>query len=201
MSKLSFTTNHPPPRRAAMREKERIKAEISASIRRLKADIAANPDPRELEVSDLEQALSLLDGSMSAAPKRSKTEIIADAAEKFLRENQGWRRATVIYDALSAQGIEIGGQNPKSNLTAHMSASGRFVSDRERGWRLKTDEDADREERSGGGSVWSTGRFPPLFQSCDSVREATPCVVQPHKPPTGWSRLPEKADGPDVCCI
>jgi len=39
---------------------------------------------------------------------------------------------------------------PKSNLTAHMSSAGRFVSDRTKGWRLKTERDLGSETDEGG---------------------------------------------------
>jgi hypothetical protein len=77
---------------------------------------------------------------------RTKAEIISDAAEQYMHDHPGWRSVQEIYDAITLMGIEIGGQNPKSNMTAHMSSSGRFVSSRLKGWKRKDDPTGDEDD-------------------------------------------------------
>lgn len=133
---------------------------------RVLARLRKNPDYQRL--SQIEEIIRLLKNNDSAPEYRTydapqvvmqpvpapanKTTRIADAVEAYLRKNPGWQTAAEIYNALVAQGVEIGGQNPRSNLTAHMSSAGRFVSDRTRGWRLKGERGetggATIEERS-----------------------------------------------------
>ena len=116
--------------------------------------------PIYLRIKQLEQVVALLAGPADtgqAAPTirvsrsfavslpesdspKTKTERIADAVEAYLEANPGWRSVTEIYDDVVRQGVDIGGLSPRGNLTAHMSSSGRFLSDRQRGWRLKVHE-------------------------------------------------------------
>jgi len=158
-----------------MEQEDNVRAAALAEIRQLQADIAQNPDPREARLRKLEKVVSLLADDQSDdlsrvkipvalsphenAPKRTKTEIIADAAERFLKSHPGWQTASAIYYALDQEGIEIGGQNPKGNLTAHMSSSGRFISDRirGRGWRLKSAAEVEKPGSDEQGRSVSSG--------------------------------------------
>ncbi len=42
-----------------------------------------------------------------------------------------------MHSELREMGIEVGGKDPKSTLSARLSTSGRFVADREKGWWIK----------------------------------------------------------------
>ncbi len=55
-----------------------------------------------------------------------------------------------LYDVLVASGHRIGGNEPKSNLSAMLFNSGRFVSNGRRGWTLKPkpEEPEQLEEES-----------------------------------------------------
>ena len=67
-----------------------------------------------------------------------KGKQIADAAATFLRSyDNEWIPLSNIFVVLANQGIQIGGKNPASTLSAHLSNSGLFESDRSKGWRLK----------------------------------------------------------------
>lgn len=126
---------------------------------KLLAEMEADPRFKRLRVLDeiIEKLGGTPEGRQPPAPfleegwaprQGGKTELIANAVEHYLRVNPGWHHASEIYDFVTSQGIEIGGKNPKSNLTAHMSSAGRFVSDRTKGWRLKTERDVDDEAGS-----------------------------------------------------
>jgi hypothetical protein len=72
------------------------------------------------------------------AASKSKGEQIANETARFLREGGNyWIRTSDIYSRLLECGISIGGKNPNSTLSAHLSNSKMFESDRARGWRLK----------------------------------------------------------------
>lgn len=125
---------------------------------KLLAELEADPRFKRLRV--LDEIIEKLGGAPEGRPplgpfsevgsepsfrQGGKTELIANAVERFLRDRPGWHHASEIYEYVTSRGIEIGGKNPKSNLTAHMSSAGRFVSDRAKGWRLKTERDVDDE--------------------------------------------------------
>lgn len=62
---------------------------------------------------------------------------IAKAAKQYLRNHGNeWTRLSVLYSEISGYGIKIGGKNPSSTLSAHLSNSGWFESDRTKGWRI-----------------------------------------------------------------
>lgn len=73
-----------------------------------------------------------------AKPKGQK---IADLCAEFYAQNGNlWTRLSDLYLYLSQKGIDVGGKNPNSTLSAHLSNSGRFEGDRAKGWRLKPTE-------------------------------------------------------------
>jgi hypothetical protein len=81
-------------------------------------------------------------------PEAAKTKgaKIAAVATKLFKENGNhWTRLTEIYLYLSENGIAIGGKNPNSTLSAHLSNSDRFEGDRAKGWRLKQEEASARD--------------------------------------------------------
>jgi hypothetical protein len=66
-----------------------------------------------------------------------KGESIARAAETFLISGDNeWRTLAEIFEFVAEQGILIGGKNPTSTLSAHLSNANIFESDRSRGWRI-----------------------------------------------------------------
>ena len=149
---------------------------------RLVAELEADPRFKRLQL--VEQVIETLGGAsggrpplpfsppaVQQQPQVGKTEMIANAVETFLRINPGWHTASEIYDHLTARGIEVGGKNPKSNLTAHMSSAGRFVSDRAKGWRLKHEQDVDDE--AGGEDSESRGET-----SSDAYEASRPDIFQ-----------------------
>ncbi len=69
---------------------------------------------------------------------RSKGEKIASLTSKFFQQNNNqWTSLSDLYLYLIGKGVAIGGKNPNSNLSAHLSNSDLFESDRAKGWRLK----------------------------------------------------------------
>jgi hypothetical protein len=57
--------------------------------------------------------------------------------EFFSKNNNQWTKLSDLYVFLSEKGLRIGGKNPNSTLSAHLSNSQLFESDRMQGWRLK----------------------------------------------------------------
>jgi hypothetical protein len=69
---------------------------------------------------------------------KSKGEIIAVAAAELLREGSNrWTKTSEIHWHLVNKGISIGGKNPHATLSAHLSNSKIFNSDRIKGWQLR----------------------------------------------------------------
>ena len=144
--------------------KDQVLAAAIAELNELRAQLAA--DPRSIRAKKLEDVILFLSDRVDAEPLAvvitppagredirssvSKRELIADAAEEYLRENPGWRSAAEIFHAVRMKGIDVGGQNPRGNLTAHMSMSGRFVSERSKGWRLKSEADVENDDQGAG---------------------------------------------------
>ena len=71
---------------------------------------------------------------------RTKGAKIADFAKDFFANNRNqWTRLSDLFVYLTEQGINIGGKNPNSTLSAHLSNAGLFEGDRTKGWRLKSE--------------------------------------------------------------
>ena len=69
-------------------------------------------------------------------------------AERVMRERGGPIPIKELCDILISRGIEIGGKEPSSTLSARLHNSGRFVSNRRLGWDIPRDEEAPDEESS-----------------------------------------------------
>jgi uncharacterized protein involved in type VI secretion and phage assembly len=75
---------------------------------------------------------------------RSKGQkIIELAAEFFNANNNQWTSLSDLYLYLIEKGVSIGGKNPNSNLSAHLSNSDQFTSERPKGWRMKPEAFAE----------------------------------------------------------
>jgi hypothetical protein len=133
---------------------------LDAEIVALEGDLEQNPDPR-LEKLRLLKATRSTYGTphrhqavdvsrAAAAPFRNPAppmpsrrgdpsrQAILDAVVDMLDWVSEPVKTAEIYDRLIDDGHVIGGQQPKSNLSAMLYNSGRFVSHQRRGWTLKT---------------------------------------------------------------
>jgi hypothetical protein len=81
-----------------------------------------------------------IDDDMANNPAEAKTKSkkIEDLLKGFFSTNNNqWTRLSDLFVFLSSKGMRLGGKNPNSTLSAHLSNSECFESDRTRGWRLK----------------------------------------------------------------
>lgn len=76
----------------------------------------------------------------------SKKKVVADAVEAFIRVRGGHQRLAEIFSHLMQKAIEVGGKNPRQNLSAILYRDGRFTSDRSKGWTLPEFAPADTDE-------------------------------------------------------
>jgi hypothetical protein len=89
---------------------------------------------------DIELLESDDDISLNPEGTKSKGKKIEDLLKVFFNSNNNQlTRLSDLYVYLSEKGVRIGGKNPNSTLSAHLSNSNCFESDRTRGWRLKPD--------------------------------------------------------------
>ena len=106
-----------------------------------------NLEQRDLEVlkrsypiEESEIHAPMEDGGFRARDslRKQSTPEIEEAVSEILRanNNQGMK-LSAIYSSLLEDGFHIRGKNPELNLSAHLSNSGLFVSDRKLGWRLR----------------------------------------------------------------
>jgi hypothetical protein len=69
---------------------------------------------------------------------KSKGQKIAELSTNFFHKNNNqWTPLSELYLYLTDRGIRIGGKNPNSTLSAHLSNSNLFEGTRTKGWRLK----------------------------------------------------------------
>lgn len=96
-------------------------------------------DQERVEPERLKMPVSIARDIGRRLRESSTTKDILAAAEKVLRENGGPMLAADIYLLILEQGLHIGGQNPKGNLTAKFSTQkDTFVLDKDtRLWSLK----------------------------------------------------------------
>jgi hypothetical protein len=87
------------------------------------------------DVEQLEQADDWLKHPDLAKPKGQ--QIAGLCREFFANNGNTWSRLSELFVYLTSRGMTIGGKNPNSTLSAHLSNSGRFEGDRGKGWRLK----------------------------------------------------------------
>jgi hypothetical protein len=69
--------------------------------------------------------------------KRKGEKIALLCAEYLLENDNKPTRLSELYMFLTTRGMDVGGKNPNSTLSAHLSNSGHFEGDRAKGWRLK----------------------------------------------------------------
>lgn len=129
-------------------------ASLDAEISRLETVLEAFPEMRQLK--ELRRVRSLYAGQQSAIPTPSadgfqRTAIPPRPGRKMSSERQqaiefalvhmtGQTQPTKTVDlleALRANGIEIGGNDPVNSLSALLSTSSRFVAHGRSGWTLK----------------------------------------------------------------
>jgi hypothetical protein len=70
------------------------------------------------------------------SPERAKA---LEAARLLLTNRSGPTPTGIIYDHVTSLGIEIGGKDPRNNLSAMLSNSPMFKSNGRSGWSLATD--------------------------------------------------------------
>lgn len=73
-----------------------------------------------------------------AAMKNAVAEVLKDRTSPLSTKE--------IYDLISGRGVEVPGENPTNNLSAHMSRDSRFLSWGRAGWTLTSAIDADLAE-------------------------------------------------------
>lgn len=132
-----------------------IKDALQAEVAALRADIRANPDPRQLKLDRAEELLALYTGQ-EAAPTRApfvppKTAAVTvkrtrrgdahraramEIAEAVLKGRTEPYKTSDILSAIEAEGIAIGGNSPVSNLSAMLSRSPVFIAHGRTGWTL-----------------------------------------------------------------
>lgn len=88
-----------------------------------------------------EQVNDVLDDEIDTEPAKKKGEKVATILrDYFIANHNTWTRLSELHDHLLHSGVAIGGRNPKSNLSAHLSNAGIFQVQRARGWRLNLDQ-------------------------------------------------------------
>lgn len=88
----------------------------------------------EDRLNELTEEDDIANGAPAA---RKKGQRIEYEVGQILTENQNrWMKISEIYPRLLERGISIGGKNPNSNLSAHLSNSEAFEGSRTKGWRL-----------------------------------------------------------------
>jgi hypothetical protein len=135
---------------------------IDEEIASLEADLGT--DPRYVKLRELCRVRALYVNSDTSFPadivprgvvpmrgafsgidrKRRETSPMRTAAlneaRKIVRGREEPTKTAVIFSALSARNIEIGGSDPQSNLSAMLSNHPDFVSHGRVGWTLKENE-------------------------------------------------------------
>ena len=103
-------------------------------------------DPRFQKIAELIKAYGLEERLERQEPGddpksnllMSKGGAIAQAASDLLGANgNSWIKLSDLYSHLVAIGVYVGGKNPSSTLSAHLSNSKMFEGDRAKGWRLR----------------------------------------------------------------
>lgn len=82
------------------------------------------------------------DDDIKGNPEAAKTKglKIAQIAKEFFEANNNqWTPLSDLFVHMNGRGVRVGGKNPNSTLSAHLSNSEWFESDRTRGWRLKSE--------------------------------------------------------------
>jgi hypothetical protein len=78
------------------------------------------------------------DARSGTEESKTKGEKIAALSMEFFTNNRNqWTRLSDLYLYLTDKGLNIGGKNPSSTLSAHLSNSALFEGSRTRGWRLR----------------------------------------------------------------
>jgi hypothetical protein len=114
---------------------------VSDPLARAKADLVS----KERELKDLQTEIDRLrsfidmynDYASNGVDKRSKKDIIADAAIAAIKEN-GPMHLSALFEAIEESGVEIGTQNPKQYLSTTLNRDDRFVSIEGEGWSVSS---------------------------------------------------------------
>lgn len=127
-----------------------LKAEIQ------EIEVALKADPRVRKLDSLRSVLSLYEESgmgggqnqdLVASTTRTVTRVPSEGRVKalelarlFLRNRVGPTPTRDIFDHIIANGGDIGGKDPVSNLSAMLSNSGEFLSNGRAGWTLAPED-------------------------------------------------------------
>lgn len=91
----------------------------------------------EAEIARLKSFIAMYRGyAAHIDAKRSKKDIIGDAAEELIREAGTPIPLSELYEAIERRGIEIGTSNPKQYLSTTLNRDDRFISLEGKGWSL-----------------------------------------------------------------
>ena len=95
----------------------------------------------------VEQHLARNGGAVEPAgrARTGKKYVIADAAEELIRARAYPVPLSEIYDTLTAEGIEIGTEKPRQNLSGILHRDGRFQSLPGKGWVMKPHKEEGSE--------------------------------------------------------
>jgi hypothetical protein len=90
------------------------------------------------------------DDDLATEGGKSKGKKIEELTRVFFEENNNqWTRLSDVYVYLSHKGLHIGGKNPNSLLSAHLSNSECFEGDRTKGWRMKPEFFGEKRPKGG----------------------------------------------------
>lgn len=90
--------------------------------------------PKTVDVEQIKQRISFALSERITSRKTGKAEILATAALAEIEHAQRPLPLGDLTDRLIKLGVEIGGADPRANLSAHLNNSGVLVSIRGHGW-------------------------------------------------------------------
>jgi hypothetical protein len=90
------------------------------------------------------------DDDLATESGKSKGKKIEELTVLFFADNNNqWTRLSDVYVYLTEKGLYVGGKNPNSLLSAHLSNSELFEGDRTKGWRIKPEHFVDKRPKGG----------------------------------------------------
>ncbi|WP_131675416.1 hypothetical protein [Paracoccus marinus] len=115
-------------------------------IRRLRS---RDDDERPLGSRDDDERLLGRDEAMPMTSTAGNPATMKNAVVEVLKGRASPMATKDIYDWISDHGVEVPGENPTNNLSAHMSRDPRFLSWGRAGWTLTSAIDPDLTEVQG----------------------------------------------------
>lgn len=139
---------------ARQEELRRLQQDVEALshvIRMYKASLGERDTPSTVGgatspfSNSVDTANSLERGGHSRRNSSELSKVFRDAAYRYLEGRTEPTPTRELFDALVSQEVEIPGENPAGNLSAHLSRDPRFTSFGRHGWQLAKDV-STREE-------------------------------------------------------